>query len=54
VPNPPKIGSLRATRKPEANKNYFILFANPAGYVKKGNKVKVVVGDFEAGDLIVK
>jgi hypothetical protein len=54
VPNPPKVGSLRATRKPEANRNYFILFANPAGYVKKGNKVKVIVGDFKAEDLIVK
>ena len=53
VPNPPKVGALRTTRKPEANRNYFILFANPAGYVKKGNKVTVVIGDFKAENLIV-
>lgn len=53
VPNPPKVGALRQTRKPEANRNYFIIFGNPGGYVKKGNKVTVVIGDFKAENLVV-
>ncbi len=53
VPNPPKVGSLRSTRKPEADRNYFMMFANPAQFIKKGNKVTVVIGDFKAEDLIV-
>jgi len=56
VPSPPKVGPLRQTvrsGKPEAHRNYFILFTNPAKYVKPGNKVTVVIGDFRAEDLIV-
>lgn len=53
VPEPPKVGALRNTRKPVANKNYFIIFANPANYVKKGNKVTVVIGEFRAESLVV-
>lgn len=53
VPEPPKVGALRNTRKPVANKNYFVIFANPANYVKKGNKVTVVIGDFRAENLVV-
>jgi len=54
VPSPPKIGPLRQTAvKPLANRNYFILFVNPGKYVKPGNKVTVVIGDFRAEDLVV-
>lgn len=53
VPNPPKVGSLRHTRKPSDNKNYFIIFANPARYVKKGNKVTIVIGDFKVENITV-
>ncbi|MFZ5998472.1 MAG: hypothetical protein ACOYW7_13460 [Nitrospirota bacterium] len=53
VPEPPKVGALRNTRKPVANKNYFVIFANPAQYVKKGNKVTVVIGDFRVENLVV-
>jgi hypothetical protein len=53
VPNPPKVGSLRTTKNPEPNKNYFILFANPGKFIKAGNKVTVVVGDFRAENLTV-
>lgn len=54
VPSSPKIGPLRQTAiKPIANRNYFILFANPGKYVKPGNKVTVVIGDFRAENLVV-
>lgn len=53
VPEPPKVGALRNTRKPVANKNYFVMFANPGNYIKKGSKVTVVIGDFKAENLIV-
>ena len=53
VPEPPKVGALRQTRKPVADRNYFIIFANPGKYVKQGDKVTVVIGDFRAGDLVV-
>ena len=54
VPAPPKVGSMRASGKnPVANKNYFIFFANPGGYVKAGNKVSVVIGDFKIEHLTV-
>lgn len=46
VPNPAKVGPLRATtRKPEAGKRYYIMFANPGKYVQQGDLVTVVVGD---------
>ncbi len=53
VPEPPKVGALRSTRKPQPGKNYFVMFANPGGYVKKNSKVSVVIGDFRAENLVV-
>ncbi len=53
VPNPPKIGPLRTSNKPQANRIYFILFSNPGGFVKSGNRVTVVIGDFKADNLVV-
>ena len=53
VPAPPKVGALRTTRKPVPDRNYFIMFANPGKFVKRGNKVTVVIGDFRAENLIV-
>jgi len=56
VPTPPKTGQLRQTvrsGKPKADRTYFVFFANPGGYVKAGNKVTVVIGDFKAKDLVV-
>lgn len=56
VPTPPKVGSLRSNSRngtPVEGRAYFILFANPGGFIKPGNKVTVVIGDFRAEDLIV-
>lgn len=53
VPNPPKTGPLRTSDPPKAGRNYFIFFANPGKYVKLGNKVTVVIGDFKAENLVV-
>ena len=53
VPESPKVGALRTTRPPIADRNYFIFFANPGRYVKKGSKVTVVIGDFRVENLVV-
>lgn len=54
VPSSPKIGSMRQkTSRPEQNRIYFIIFANPAKTIKHGGKATVVIGDFRAEDLVV-
>lgn len=53
VPSPPKVGQLRSGGNIKEGKIYFIFFANPAGYVKSGSKITVVVGDFKAEDIVV-
>jgi hypothetical protein len=53
VPESPKVGALRTTRPPKEEKNYFIIFVNPGRYIKAGNKVTVVIGDFRAEHLVV-
>ena len=54
VPRPPKVGPLRQTTlKPKADKVYFVMFANPGRFVKRGRKVDVFIGDFVAKDIVV-
>lgn len=56
VPAPPKVGPLRQTSKygkPRQGRVYFVLFGNPGGLVKRGNKVTVVIGDVEIPGLVV-
>ena len=53
VPETQKIGALRQTRKPYPDKNYFIIFGNPAKFVKRGDKVTVVIGDLTIENLVV-
>lgn len=46
IPSSPKVGPMRqTTRRVERGRSYWLLFANPARYVKPGNLVTVVVGD---------
>ncbi len=54
VPNPPKIGSIRATSlSPRMGPTYDILFANPGRYLKAGSKVTVSVGDCNLTDIVI-
>lgn len=53
VPSPQKIGSLRNSGNLESGRNYWIMFANPSRMIKAGNKVNVVVGEFQAKDIVV-
>jgi hypothetical protein len=49
-----RIGPLRQTTvKPMPNRDYAMLFTNPMGLVKPGDKVAVVIGDFKAENLTV-
>jgi hypothetical protein len=52
VPNMPQVGSLRAKGN-EPDRDYFILFSNSKGLVKRGNKVTVIADDFRAEHLTV-
>ena len=54
IPSSPKVGAMRSSGKTILpNRVYFVIFANPACYIKAGNKVTVVIGDFRAEDLPV-
>ncbi|MEO5573967.1 MAG: hypothetical protein ABIR48_05745 [Gammaproteobacteria bacterium] len=54
VPNTPKLGPLRQTRKPANNRRTnFIFFANPGRFIKAGDKVSLVVGDTKIDNLTV-
>ncbi len=53
VPTPAKVGPLRSSNPPVADRHYFILFANPGRFVKAGNLVSVVIGDFKVEHLRV-
>ena len=55
VPTTPLTGPLRQKgRDTKAQRNYFILFANPNQMVKPDDTVTVVIGDFRAEHLKVK
>jgi len=53
VPVMDKVGKLRQTSTPEAGKTYWMLFSNRGGYVKRGDRVNVVIGNFRADGLVV-
>lgn len=53
VPNPPKTGPLRTSDKPQPGRVYWMFFGNPGGFVKSGDKVTIIIGDFQADSLIV-
>lgn len=54
VPAPPKIGSLRQTPPvAQAGLVYLAIFANPGQFIKAGNKVTVVYGDYKIENLVV-
>jgi hypothetical protein len=53
VPSPPKTGPLRTSNPPQQGRIYWMFFANPGQYIKRGNLVTVVIGDFQAENLTV-
>ena len=56
VPAAAKIGSFRTTNRGkniQANRNYYILFANPDRHVKAGDRVSLAIGDFKLNGLTV-
>jgi hypothetical protein len=53
VPTPPKTGALRNSNPPLADHTYWMFFANPGQYVKKGDHVTVEIGDFVAKNIVV-
>jgi hypothetical protein len=56
VPMAPKVGAFRPTNRGKnikADKTYYMVFANPDSFVKPGEKVSVVIGDFRAENLTV-
>jgi hypothetical protein len=53
VPVPPKTGALRSSNDAKAGRTYFMFFANPARFVKKGNTVTVTIGAFSVSGIAV-
>ena len=53
VPSMEKIGQLRQSTPPEAGKSYWMAFSNKGRLVKKGDRVDVVIGNFQAEGLVV-
>ena len=53
VPTMEKIGQLRQTQTPEAGRSYWVAFSNKGLFVKRGDRVNVVIGPFRADGLAV-
>jgi hypothetical protein len=56
IPQAAKVGSFRPTNRGKnikAEKNYYMLFANPDRHVKAGEKVTVVIGEFKVEHLTI-
>jgi hypothetical protein len=53
IPVMDKVGKLRQTATPESGREYWMVFSNKGGYVKPGNRVSVVIGNFQLHGLIV-
>jgi hypothetical protein len=55
TPDDAKLGALRASARnpPVTGKQYYALFANGQGTVKRGSKVTIVLGDCKLEDVVV-
>jgi hypothetical protein len=55
MPDDEKVGSLRASVRnpPVAGKQYYVLFSNGFGTVKKGSKVTIVMGNCKLKNVVV-
>ena len=53
VPSLERVGKLRQSSTPQAGKVYWMAFSNKGRYVKPGDRVNVVIGNFRAEGLVV-
>ena len=53
VPSLEKVGKLRQSSTPQAGKVYWMAFSNKGRYVKPGDRVNVVIGNFRVEGLVV-
>jgi hypothetical protein len=56
VPMAAKVGAFRTTNRGKnitADRNYYMMFANPDRHVKAGEQVTLIIGDFKAERLTV-
>lgn len=53
VPSLEKVGKLRQSSAPEAGKVYWMAFSNRGRFVRPGDRVNVVIGNFQANGLVV-
>ena len=54
MPEDTKLGPLRSSgRNPQAGREYFIFFSNPANILQRGSRVAVVIGDYRIENLTV-
>lgn len=53
VPSLEKVGKLRQKGTPQAGKVYWMVFSNRGRRVKRGDRVNVVIGKFQAAGLVV-
>jgi len=53
VPTMEKVGQLRQTSTPEAGRSYWMTFSNKGRHVKRGDRVDVLIGPFQAKNLVV-
>ena len=54
VPTPAKIGALRNSDVPIADRTYWMFFANPNKIVKPGDRVNLQIAEFAVEGLVVK
>jgi hypothetical protein len=53
IPTMEKVGQLRQTSSPVAGRSYWMTFSNKGRRVKHGDRVDVVIGTFQARNLVV-
>jgi hypothetical protein len=53
IPTMDMVGALRPVAPPQNGRSYYMIFENPGGLVRSGNRVNLVVGRFRAEGLAV-
>jgi hypothetical protein len=53
IPEMQNIGKLRQSSTPEVGKSYWMAFSNNGGRVKRGDRVEIIIGNFQAEGLII-